>query len=86
MRRVNFTLDGSGPFAGMMRFGLIGDGEVEFIAIGVTRDEMSRFQTIEILPEDEESFEAPIKEAVVAESCLDTADARASGYITFETL
>ena len=86
MRRVNFTLDGWGPFAGMMRFGLIGDGEVEFIAIGMTRDEMSRFQTIEILPEDEESFEAPIKEAVVAESCLDTADARASGYITFETL
>ena len=85
-RLLNFTLNGSGPFAGMMRFGLIGDGEVEFIAIGVTRDEMSRFQTIDIVTRDKVSFEASINEAVIVESCLGTASACAPGHYTFKTL
>lgn len=86
MRLLNFALDGSGPFVGMMRFGLNSYGEVEFIAIGVTRDEMSRFQTIGIVPGDKVSSEASINKVVIVDSCFHTADACASGYYTFKTL
>ena len=29
MRRVRFFVDGRGPFEGMMKFGTVGDGEIE---------------------------------------------------------
>ena len=44
MRRVRFFVDGRGPFEGMMKFGAIGDGEIEFIADGrkVQRESRSK--------------------------------------------
>ena len=33
MRWVRFSLDDEGPYNGMMCFGRVGDGEMEFIAI-----------------------------------------------------
>ena len=86
MRRVDFTLDGSGPFAGMMCFGHIGKGEIEFTNIALPPDPMTTFQTVRVMVEGEETFDAPIGELVFIDDSGEGGTKCASGYITFETV
>lgn len=86
MRRVRFRLDDEGPYDGMMCFGRVGDGEVEFIAITLPDAPLAGFQTITVIPEDDEPFEAPIKILMKAESRFDTECRLMSGYVVFETV
>ncbi|KJZ33003.1 hypothetical protein TW83_00210 [Paracoccus sp. S4493] len=86
MRRVDFTLDGSGPYAGMMCFGQIGKGEIEFINILLPRDPMTAFQTVRVMVEGDETFDAPIRELVLIDDGDEPSADHSSGYITFETV
>lgn len=86
MRRVRFMLDERGPYEGMMCFGVIGDGEIEFIAIPAPRGSIALSRSITVMAEDDEPFDAPIKDIVTAESRFDAESQLASGYILFETV
>lgn len=86
MRRVDFTLDGSGPFSGMMCFGHIGKGEIEFIDIAQPPDPMTTFRTVRVMVEGDETFDAPVGELVFINDSEEEGADRSSGYITFETV
>jgi hypothetical protein len=47
---------------------------------------LAGFQTITVIPEDDEPFEAPIKILMKAESRFDTECDLMSGYVVFETV
>lgn len=84
MHRARFMLDDNGPYDGMMCFGQVGDGEVEFIAIALPQTPSTGFRIITIIPEAGEPFEAPVKRLVSVESHTETRRKLTSGYIVFE--
>lgn len=86
MRRVDFILDGSGPFPGMMCFGHVGKGEIEFIEILLPHDPKTTFQTVRVIVDDDETFDAPIRELVFIDDGDEPSSDHSSGYITFDTV
>ena len=86
MRRVRFFVEGQGPFEGMMKFGLIGDGEIEFIAIPAQACEFTTPEIMRVVPEDESPFEAPVIDIITDASRYDEAGRTMSGFVVFETI
>lgn len=86
MRRVRFAIDGRGPFEGMMKFGTIGDGEIEFVAIPARAGEFAMPRTVQVIPEDDDPFEAPIIRITTDASRYDEAADTMSGFVIFETV
>ncbi len=86
MRRVRFAIDGRGPFEGMMTFGSIGDGEIEFVAIPARAGEFTVPRTVQVIPEDDDPFEALIIRITTDASRSDEAAGTMSGFMIFETV
>lgn len=85
MTRVKFSIDGRGPFDGAMRFGKLGDGEIEFIAIPARVSGFGSPKTVTVHPDDGAEFSAPIVRITTDGGYRAEADDTMTGYIVFET-
>ena len=84
MVRVRFSIDGRGPFDGMMRFGTPGERGIEFIAIPARAEDFAGARTIRVMPEDADPFEAPVIRITTDGGQYDDAVGTMTGYVVFQ--
>ncbi|MTE00592.1 hypothetical protein GIY56_09860 [Paracoccus sp. YIM 132242] len=84
MRRVGFSIDGHGPFEGIMKFATPGEILVEFIAIPARAEDFAGARTIRVTPEDEDPFEAPVVRVTTYGGQYDDAAGTMTGYVVFQ--
>ena len=85
MRRVSFSIDGQGPFEGIVKFGIPGESIVEFIAIPARSEDFAGAKTIRVTPEGEDPFEAPVIRITTNGGQYDDAVGTMTGYVVFAT-